>query len=602
MSKRFDNALIGLRETYPSPDPRRREDFLSSLPVQEKRRTAVIPFLPGTGKPIWYAIPAVAVAAVMLTVGIRTYRQNPPHQIPVVETTTTSYTETMTQQTLTETVTQAVTETTRQTTQHTTKPAPTTETAFAERITTVPASTKPTTAATGANTTAKPATQAAQSPTPAHTTAATRPTDAQESMTHKPASQTAKPATETTRTTFHDPEPSHPINPAETPTEPAIESTKQTSHTTRQTTTTTRRTTAATSQTTATTRRTTAATSQTTATTRRTTATTHRTTEPTTIRTTVRTTITRATTRMTTVTTARTTTRTTTRTTARTTQTRMTTEPTIAWQFTTTTPPETRPIYTTQPTMTAWVPEQTAKPTEASFDPATPAESTVTKWTDATEPNTEPQQTKSHNENSTYTTAAIDPQYSKDENAPVWTDFEFDFEPSSELVPIWGNQAYRATQIVTGIIVNIRYTNIDGYPYTAMDVAVQNVVSGSRNGGTLTVLEPGGYMPLEELAKYHDSIRERMERMTDAEREQAATVYEDSTSLPEPVIGEECMFFLMEDWNTDGYIYSGSPHFCRLRTVDGIEYSSPDYQMFRTYNGRFRVTPTRIRNFLATGE
>ena len=592
MSKRFDNALIGLRETYPSPDPRRREDFLSSLPVQEKRRTAVIPFLPGTGKPIWYAIPAVAVAAVMLTVGIRTYRQNPPHQIPVVETTTTSYTETMTQQTLTETVTQAVTETTRQTTQHTTKPAPTTETAFAERITTVPASTKPTTAATVANTTAKPATQAAQSLTPAHTTAATRPTDAQESMTHKPASQTAKPATmpatETTRTTFHDPEPSHPINPAETPTEPAIESTKQTSHTTRQTTTTTRRTTAATSQTTATTRRTT--------------ATTHRTTEPTTIRTTVRTTTTRATTRMTTVTTARTTTRATTRTTARTTQTRMTTEPTIAWQFTTTTPPETRPIYTTQPTMTAWVPEQTAKPTEASFDPATPAESTVTKWTDATEPNTGPQQTKSHNENSTYTTAAIDPQYSKDENAPVWTDFEFDFEPSSELVPIWGNQAYRATQIVTGIIVNIRYTNIDGYPYTAMDVAVQNVVSGSRNGGTLTVLEPGGYMPLEELAKYHDSIRERMERMTDAEREQAATVYEDSTSLPEPVIGEECMFFLMEDWNTDGYIYSGSPHFCRLRTVDGIEYSSPDYQMFRTYNGRFRVTPTRIRNFLATGE
>ena len=252
--------------------------------------------------------------------------------------------------------------------------------------------------------------------------------------------------------------------------------------------------------------------------------------------------------------------------------------------------------------MTAWVPEQTEKPTEASFDPATPAESTITKWTDATEPNTEPQQTKSHNESSTYTTAAIDPQYSKDENAPVWTDFEFDFEPSSELVPIWGNQVYSATQIVTGIIVNIRYTNIDGYPYTAMDVAVQNVVSGSRNGGTLTVLEPGGYMPLEELAKYHDRIRESMERMTDAEREQAAKVYEDATSLPDPVIGEECMFFLQEDWNTDGYVYSGSPHFCRLRTVDGIEYSSPDYQMFRTYNGRFRVTPTRIRNFLATGE
>ena len=587
MSKRFDNALIGLRETYPSPDPRRREDFLSSLPVQEKRRTAAIPFLPGTGKPIWYAIPAVAVAAVMLTVGIRTYRQNPPHQIPVVETTTTSYTETMTQQTLTETVTQVMTETTRQTTQPTTKPAPTTETSLAESITTVPASTRTTTAVTAANTTAKPATQAAQSPTAAQTAAATRPTGAQESMTYKSESQTTK-ATETTRTTIYDPEPSHPVNPAETPMEPTTEPTKQTSHTTRQTT--------------ATTRQTTATTSQTTATTRRTTMTTRRTTEPTTVRTTARTTTARATTRMTTVTTARTTLQSTTRTTARTTQTRMTTEPTTSWQFTTTTPPETLPIYTTQPTMTAWVPEQTEKPTEASFDPATPAESTITKWTDATEPNTEPQQTKSHNESSTYTTAAIDPQYSKDENAPVWTDFEFDFEPSSELVPIWGNQVYSATQIVTGIIVNIRYTNIDGYPYTAMDVAVQNVVSGSRNGGTLTVLEPGGYMPLEELAKYHDSIRERMERMTDAEREQAAKVYEDATSLPDPVIGEECMFFLQEDWNTDGYVYSGSPHFCRLRTVDGIEYSSPDYQMFRTYNGRFRVTPTRIRNFLATGE
>ena len=89
MSRKFDAALAGLRDTYPSPDPARMEEFLRTLPQEQRRNPTALPLLHTGRKPLWIALPAVAAAAVMLTVGIGVYRQNPQHSVPSIMETTT---------------------------------------------------------------------------------------------------------------------------------------------------------------------------------------------------------------------------------------------------------------------------------------------------------------------------------------------------------------------------------------------------------------------------------------------------------------------------------------------------------------------------------
>lgn len=91
MSRQFHHALTGLKDTYPSPDPARQEEFLNNLPKQEEKPKNIALFS-SKGKPFWYSFPAVAAAAVMLTVGIHVYQNHQPHTIPTIpaETTTTT--------------------------------------------------------------------------------------------------------------------------------------------------------------------------------------------------------------------------------------------------------------------------------------------------------------------------------------------------------------------------------------------------------------------------------------------------------------------------------------------------------------------------------
>lgn len=91
MSRQFHHALTGLKDTYPSPDPARQEEFLNNLPNQEEKPKNIALFS-SKGKPFWYTFPAAAAAAVMLTVGIHVYRNHQPHTIPTIpaETTTTT--------------------------------------------------------------------------------------------------------------------------------------------------------------------------------------------------------------------------------------------------------------------------------------------------------------------------------------------------------------------------------------------------------------------------------------------------------------------------------------------------------------------------------
>ncbi len=100
MSRNFKRALDGLKDTYPHPDPERKEAFLQTLPQkQEKREHAVLPLFHTGRKPLYFALPAVVTAALMITVGISTYKHHQPHSIPSipVESTTTTSTTTYTQ-------------------------------------------------------------------------------------------------------------------------------------------------------------------------------------------------------------------------------------------------------------------------------------------------------------------------------------------------------------------------------------------------------------------------------------------------------------------------------------------------------------------------
>ena len=638
MSKRFDQALKGLGATFPYPDPDRREEFLNSLPVQEKRRSAVIPFLPNSKKPFWYAIPAVAVAAVMLTVGIRTYQQNPPHQIPGVETTTTSYTETISHETQTETVT----EVTSATTKYTTTPAPTTEPqpeiVPTETARTQAVSTGTESASTQARTSAQQAgnVPSTTAPRPAQSTQQGYSTEPAQSMTHRP-STTAKRSTDFTTTTST--QRLEHSTPKQTD---ATAVTRRTTGTTRSTTQTTR-TTAATHPTTArptadpvvhttqasetratrTTTQTTRATRTTTQTTRATRATTQttratRATTQTTRATRVTTQTTRATTRMTTQTTriAPETYATTMATEALwttkaswTTEATWTTRATWATEASRTTEATWATYVTTEPWTMAPI-EPTYAPTwvdPAQTEPTTAA--ATNHQTDPTEPATEatketqstkPSETDSSDTEGSYTTATIFPSYKKTKTAPVWTDFEdwFDYEPG-DADPWWSEQADWATDIVSGTIVNVRYTSFKGIPYTAIDVEVDNVLHGTRSGGTLTVFEPGGYIRLDDLARHHETVQQRVDSMTDEERARAETVYEKTTSLPEPVAGDRCLFFLEEDPDLGGYFYSGSPHLCRMRLQrDAFDSGGTmDENVYESYDGTYRLMGVWIRGY-----
>ena len=628
MSKRFDLALKGLKDTYPSPDPKRREDFLNSLPVQEKRRTALIPFLPGTGKPIWYAIPAVAAAAVMLTVGIRTYQQNPPHQIPVVETTTTTYTETLSHETVTETVTEVMTETARATT----KPAPATDEQPSGITPTeaqpVQTSVSGTASAAASATTVKTTTQAGLgASTTVQVILPTRPAATQQNTTQKQTSQTAKRTTSrttaattavtTAKTTKKAEEPTNPnVDPS--PTETATHATVTAPWTTR-TTAATHTTRTTTTEPTTQTTRTTAATQQTTQTTR--TTATQRTTQTT--RTTAATQTTRTTaaaSRTTAATTARTT-----RTTATTRTTRATTRTTpyyttTFYEFTTTSPPYTYPktaateTYTVPATTTVvWYTTDYWYTTEATGEmkyTETYATETEPKYTESgpsyTDPSyplpTQPPMTTNAGSSPTdpkasetaltrYTTATVPVNYYKTDNAPVWTDFDSDYDSPGDYDPWWSEFADYATDIVTGRITNVRYTMIYGMPYTAIDVEVTSALRGKYSYGTLTVMEPGGYITLDALCEISYEVEKRSSAMTQQERDQARTVYEKATALPEPRIGEECLLFLTYHADTGAYHYCYSPNMCRLRLTDGG-------RTFETYDGSCSDSISNLRSYL----
>ena len=247
-----------------------------------------------------------------------------------------------------------------------------------------------------------------------------------------------------------------------------------------------------------------------------------------------------------------------------------------------------------------WVDPAQTEPTTAAAtnhqtDPTEPA-TEATKETQSTKPS----ETDSSDTEGSYTTATIFPSYKKTKTAPVWTDFEdwFDYEPG-DADPWWSEQADWATDIVSGTIVNVRYTSFKGIPYTAIDVEVDNVLHGTRSGGTLTVFEPGGYIRLDDLARHHETVQQRVDSMTDEERARAETVYEKTTSLPEPVAGDRCLFFLEEDPDLGGYFYSGSPHLCRMRLQrDAFDSGGTmDENVYESYDGTYRLMGVWIRGY-----
>ena len=557
MSRNFNAALAGLKDTYPSPDPARQDEFLRSLPVQkEEKKRAVLPLFHISGKPVWYAVPAALTAIVMLTAGISVYRRNPPHAVPsqFVETTTVSASESGT--TYTETVTEVM--------QHTEAPS-----SSAGIPSLFPSETTSASSAAAENRLTIPA----GNPVMPHTTAA------------QPASPLSPAQTSAART--DPPEQTHPASPDNA--DSAVFYTTSRTGTNSGTAEIPQNSTAA--PTSASARSTTPAVSTETA-------------SPPTWTTARSSTTLRTQTAQTTRSTVQTT-----RSTAQTT--RSTVQTTAApVEEVTANVATTRFPYTTHTTNAQTMPEEpstqvtrrtTAATTEATFW-CTECTVLPTEETIAAEENTIPFEETPPAEESAeteqmdspaadtpgidisypYTPAALSVVYPLQASVLEWSDFLNGDETSEPATTTWWKQAAdNAAEIVSGTVSRIRYTEIGKLPYTAIDLDVTHVYQGSCTGGTLTVLEPGGYLPLSVLRLQFDWAAERTAEMSpDAIR--TTSVHMPVTRMPVPDPGTECLVFLRPSDTIPGaYFYSASPEISRLMLFrQGTTYCTYDNSAF----------------------
>lgn len=498
MRRDFKQALHGLKDTYPSPDAKRMEEFLRTLPVQEERKPSpLIPLFHIGVKPLRFVIPAVVTAVLMLTVGIGVYKNYQPHvidTIPPVDTSTTAAAA-FGSTTYTETVAQ---------TQGTTQA----DVSLSGTSTLSPTETAQT-PASSASQTSSGVTLPAIFPTETGASAAVS------SVTTAPSTGTLFPVQTTAPTTAG--APAQTTLPAEkedsdapAPAEPV--NTTQTTSTISHTTTTTR--TTSTSQTTTArqTTRPTPATTQTSGYYQE-------------------------------------------ETTARTTRNPI---------FTTTTGIySTAPIYTTE-AATHWTEPATESPTF----PAEDSEATYPEpaWTTETATQAYQEETEASSPCSPYSPKTLTVTYQPAGTILEWRDF---FENSSDTNNIdnvwWHTEASYASQIITGRITDIQYTMQDGTPYTAITVDVYNTLRGSHSGGSLTIFEVGGYVPLSVLLDEWSTASFAAARTQNYTNEEIAntTVYEVAHYYRKPMTGDECMFFLNE--RSDGaYCYATSTSRCRL--------------------------------------
>ena len=93
MSRKFKDALKGLKDTYPAPNPEREAAFLRNLPDLKPEKKRIIPLLHNGAKPVWYTLPALVTAAVLIVAGTGIYQRISEERLPTVDVpaeTTTS--------------------------------------------------------------------------------------------------------------------------------------------------------------------------------------------------------------------------------------------------------------------------------------------------------------------------------------------------------------------------------------------------------------------------------------------------------------------------------------------------------------------------------
>ena len=188
--------------------------------------------------------------------------------------------------------------------------------------------------------------------------------------------------------------------------------------------------------------------------------------------------------------------------------------------------------------------------------------------TEATYPATYPETSA---DTMTYTVAVIEPYYvDTSSDAPVWTDYEDQY-------PV-GNG--HSSEVVYGTVTKVYYfIGDDNLPYTAINVHVDSVLRGSCDSGDLTVIEPGGHIPLEVLCDLDPDIRKRAEKMTAAEISRTPFVNEKGCDLPEVQVGENYVFRLTERQKGGWYCYSDRYALSRLSYQNGYFYTYDGFRM-----------------------
>lgn len=176
-------------------------------------------------------------------------------------------------------------------------------------------------------------------------------------------------------------------------------------------------------------------------------------------------------------------------------------------------------------------------------------------------------------------------QYTISESLLEWMDF-FETGMSDDVNwsdgTWWQSLAYASQTIVSGQIVGVWYTQVNGVPYTQIDVWVEHSYRGQCSDGVLSVYEKGGYVPLNVLTEHFGWASRRTFGMSTLEILKT-TVHETGSLQKAPEIGDDCLLFL-KDAETSGipygaFEYAGFADYsrlCLLGTGTSDMYSAAD--------------------------
>ena len=159
------------------------------------------------------------------------------------------------------------------------------------------------------------------------------------------------------------------------------------------------------------------------------------------------------------------------------------------------------------------------------------------------------------------------------------TDKILELEHASSDIPdnspyLWTNTAYKSDWIVSGVILSVFYTSIDGMPWTQLDILIEDDRTHQFFfGDMISLYLPGGYMPLSDYIE-QNSQQDAYSHMTASEIAET-TLFDSNNRIVFPTEGERYLFFLKNGSDTipDGAFECADAADRSLYLQDGSNYT-----------------------------